>query len=424
MKFIKTIVRTPLFKITSLNSFSVFLKLGIGIVVSKFLAIFVGAEGMALTGNLRNFLTSVESVSTLGFQNGVLKNIVENKNNESELKKIISTVFITLLGIVVLLSIVLFSTSYYLNDLIFGKNYAYSNVFRILALALPWYVATIFLIIIINGFGRFKKVIYINTIGNLIGLIFSLLVIWQYKTFGALLSIIISPSLLFFVAFYFLNKEIDLVKSIKLENFDFQIIKSLSPYILMAFVSSVIGPLVLLSIRNTIIDELGIKQAGYWEAITRISTYYFMFVSTVISVYFLPKLVFATTNKATKNVFFSYFKGIMPLFIIGLLIVYFLRFYIVHILFTNEFLPVTALFFWQLIGDVLKAFSLILGYQFFAKKMTVVFITTEIVSLLIMYFSSVFLISTFGIEGVVMAHTFTYLVYLLILAVIYRKTLF
>lgn len=424
MSFFKTILRTPLFKVTSLNSLSVLLKLGSGIIISKVLAVFVGAEGMALTGNLRNFLTSIESASTLGLQNGILKNIAENRNNESELKKIISTVFVTLLTVVLLLSVVLFSFSHYFNEIIFGKTYAYATIFKVLALALPWYVGTTFLIIIINGFGRFKKVIYINIYGNIIGLIFSLLMIWQYKTFGALLSIIITPSLLFLVAFYFINKDINFIKAVSFNGFNSRVIKEMSPYILMAFVSSVIGPLVFLSIRNNIIDTLGIEQAGYWEAMTRISTYYYMFISTVLTVYFLPKLVFATTDKAFKNVVFAYYKGIMPVFIFGLITIYFLRFFIIKLLFTSAFLPVTGLFLWQLLGDALKAFSLILGYQFFAKKMTVAFVVTEIFSLAIMWLSSTFLIGVFQIEGVVMAHAITYLVYSIVLVIYFRKNLF
>jgi PST family polysaccharide transporter len=73
---------------------------------------------------------------------------------------------------------------------------------------------------------------------------------------------------------------------------------------------------------------------------------------------------------------------------------------------------------------MLKMASWILGYQFFAKKLTTAFIVTELFSLSITYFSSVFLVKVFGIEGVVMAHALTYLVYLLVLGVYFRKSLF
>ena len=85
----------------------------------------------------------------------------------------------------------------------------------------------------------------------------------------------------------------------------------------------------------------------------------------------MPKLAVAKNNQETKNVFWRYYKNIFPLIIIGLTAIYFCRFFIVKILFTNEFLPVTTLFFWQLLGDLLKMASWILGYQFFAKKLTV-----------------------------------------------------
>ena len=424
MEFIKKITQTQLFKISSLNSFSVILKIGIGLITSKLLAVFVGPGGMALVGNLRNFLTSLESISTLGFQNGIIKYTAENEKNENQLKRIIATVFICLLCIAIILSCVLYFFAAFWNKEIFGNNFDYAIVFKALALALPWYATSVFMLSVINGLGQFKKVIWINIIGNGIGLLVSIIMILQFKTLGALLSLVISPALLFFVTFYFINKEINFFRTIRLHQFDFQIIKNLSSYSLMALVSSVLGPLVLLVIRKNIIETVGLEQAGFWETIIRISSYYMLFVTTILSVYFLPKLAVAKNNLETKKVFWSFYQTILPLFIAGLVVVYFLRFFIVNLLFTNAFFPVTTLFFWQLTGDVLKVASLILGYQFFAKKLTVAFIVAELFSLTILYFSSLYFINEFGIQGIVMAQAFDNFVYLLVLMVYFRKSLF
>ena len=424
VKFIKTISRTPLFKVSSLNSISVLLKIGIGLITSKVIAIFIGPSGMALVGNLRNFMTSIESVATLGFQNGIVKYIVNNKDNEIELRKVISTVFLSLLTVSLVLSLGLATFSVYWSDVVFGINFEYSDIFLILALALPWYIVTILLLAIINGLGKFRNVIFSNIIGNLIGLLFSVIVVWHYKTFGALLAIIIPPALLFFVAFYYINKDLHFINTISFRLFDFQILKNLSSYSLMALVSSVFGPLVFLSIRHSIIRHLGIESAGYWEAMNRISSYYLMFISSILTLYFFPRLAFAETKKATRNIFWSYYKTILPIFTFGLLLIYFFRYIIVKLLFTDAFLPVATLFFWQLIGDTLKAASLILGYQFFAKKLTIAFIITELISLSVMFFSCNYLIGVYQIGGVVMAHTITYFIYLIVLVLYFRKTLF
>ena len=424
MKLIKKISQTDLFKITSLNSLSVVFRLFTGLITSKVIAIFIGPSGLALLGNFRNFVGFFETVSTLGFQNGIVKYIAEKKEKETELKHYVATIFIAVFVVSILLSGLLFFISDYWNEFVFGSHYVFGSVFKCFAFALPWYALSLVLISIINGLGKFKNVIYITIIGNLIGLFVSVLLVYTYQTFGALLSIIISPSVLFLISFYYVNKEFPLFSYIRLEFFDLKIIKNLSSYFLMALVSGVVGSLVYLAIRKNIISGIGIQQAGYWEAITRISSYYLLFVSTILSLYFLPKLTVAQNNIETKKVFWSFYKTIFPLFVIGATILYFARFLIVNILFTSAFLPVTPLFFWQLLGDVFKMASWILGYQFFAKKLTLAFIVTEMISFILTYVFSVLFIKMYGLEGVVIAYAAAYFMYWLILVVYFRKSLF
>ena len=184
------------------------------------------------------------------------------------------------------------------------------------------------------------------------------------------------------------------------------------------------GALVSLYIRNSIISQYGENEAGYWEAVNRISTYYLMFVSTLLTVYFFPKLSKAVTNKETQKVFFSYYKTVIPLFGVALIFIFLIKRFIITILLSDEFLPMSELFVWQLTGDFLKACSLILGYEFFAKKMTKAFIITELLSFAILYITATFFIQSFGAQGAVMAHTFTYAIYLLILTFFFRKKIF
>ena len=424
MNSLKKIYQSSIFKITSLNSLSVVIKIAIGLITSKLLAVFVGPSGIALVGNLRNFMTSLENVSTLGFQSGIVKYVAENDKNKSELSKIITTVFISLLLFSLILSAVLFLFSDFFNQYIFDSNASYSIIIKSIALVLPFYAMSIFFLSVINGFGKFKNVILTNILGNIIGLVVSLILIYKYQTFGALLSIVLTPSLLFVVTFYYLNQEISFYKNINIKNFDFRILKNLSSYSIMALVTAVFGPIVFLAIRKNIILNLGINQAGFWETISRISTYYMLFVTTILSVYFLPRLINSESKQETKLVFWDYFKYILLVFVFGIIIIYFSRFQIIKILFTNEFLPVTHLFFWQLIGDVFKVASLILGFQLLAKKMTVAFIISEILSLIILYFTSIYFLKIFGIEGIVIAQALDNFLYLLILAIYFRKSLF
>ncbi len=423
MNILSKIIQNKLFKIATWNSFSVAIKIVSGLLTSKILAVFVGPSGMALVGNLRVFFTSLENISTLGFQNGIVKYVAEAENSDLELKKVLATVTMSLLAVAVVLSSVLYFLASYWNFLLFGEKFDFAFIIKVLAFSLPWYTISVFFTAVINGLGKYKKVIWINTIGNVLGFLLSIVLIINYKTTGALLALVLMPATLFFAAVFFANKEIAFISLFSWKEFDFAILKKLASYTVMTLATAVVGPFVYLAIRKNIILNLGLEQAGYWETMTRISLYYMMFVTTIISVYFLPQLATAKNNLATKKMFLEFYKLVLPLFIVAMVVLYCLRFYIIDLLFTPTFRPVAALFFWQLFGDIFKVAALILGCQFFAKKLTVAFLVTELFSLFMMFFLSTFLLKKYGIEGVVLAQAIDNIIYFFIL-LFYFRTIF
>lgn len=424
LKLITQILQHPVFKITSLNSVSVMIRIVTGLVSTSVVAKVLGPSGVALLGNLRNFITSLETIAVLGFNNGIVKYVAEHNKNQHELQKIISTVFWTLLVASLIVAFPLFILADYWNLKIFGTAYDFSIVFKTLALTTPLFAMNIFLVAIINGLSEFKKVIYINIAGNFIGFVFTILMILQYKTLGALLAMALVPLILFGVSWFWVSRTLSLKQYIKVGLYDFSVIKDLSAYSLMAFVSAFCFPLVYLQIRSEAIATLGIDNAGNWEAMNRLASFYLVFVSTLLSVYFFPKLSQSKTDIETRSIFMDYYKSIIPMFIAGGLLLYFTRDILILLIYSDRFLVLSDLFFWQLLGDLFKVGSLILGYQFFAKRMTIAFLSTEVLSITVLYVSSNFLMKTYGVQGLVMAHAFTYAIYLLILLMMFRKIVF
>ena len=100
------------------------------------MAIFIGAEGMALVGNLRNFVGSVQSISILGLYKGVVKYIAQHKKDTSQLSKILSTVFYLGFIATMLVSFIIYFKADYINDVIFKAYYNYSYVLKILAIVI------------------------------------------------------------------------------------------------------------------------------------------------------------------------------------------------------------------------------------------------------------------------------------------------
>ena len=119
MSWIKSIVKSPLFKIASFNSASLLVRIFTGLLSSKAIAYFIGPSGMALMGNFRNFSSTLEAVGVLGFQNGIVKTVAENKEDKNKVYSLLTTVFYTLLITSLLVSFtVLLGSNYFLKSIL------------------------------------------------------------------------------------------------------------------------------------------------------------------------------------------------------------------------------------------------------------------------------------------------------------------
>ncbi|GGG54785.1 O-antigen translocase [Bizionia arctica] len=423
-RFIKYINNNVLIKVASLNSVSLITRITGGLLTSNAIAHFIGAEGLALIGNLRNFMYSIQSLATLGLYNGVVKYIAEFKSNTVELSKTLSTTFYLGFMSTILVSFFCYFNADYLNGLIFPKYNDYSYVIEILAIALPFYTLNMFAFSIMNGFSKFKILIIINIIGQILAVAVTLILIYKNRIDGALISVVISESLIFLITVVGIVNQRSFIPLIKLSNVRFSTMKKLSSYSVMALFSAMVLPMVAIAIRTYIIDNVGFKEAGFWEAMNRISKYYLMFVSSLLTLYILPRLSELTGAKEFRNEIFNFYKTIIPVFATGLIVIYFLRTYIITLVFSSEFKPVEDLFFWQLLGDFVKVLSMVIANQFLAKRMFWHYIITEAFSVLILYVASVWFIDMYGVKGATIAHFVTYVMYYGMVLLIFSSSLF
>lgn len=413
-----------LFKVAHLNSVTIATKIIAGILTSKAIAIFIGVEGMALIGNLRNFLSAIQSFAILGFYNGFVKTLAKCKDDAFELSKTISTTYYLGFFSTILMSFLCYYNASFINDFLFSATYNYAYVIQVLALALPFYALNMFCFGIMNGFSNFKMLLIINIIGQILGLLVTLYLIYIENIDGALVAAVIAPSLIFLITLVGIINRRNLMPQIKISHVSLSVLKKFAPYAIMALVTAIAIPLTSILIRNFIIEELGIKQAGYWEAMNRISDYYLMFVTSIMTLYIIPRFSEIDNKKEFRKEVFGFYKSIMPLFGLGLLIIYLLRPFVVSLVFSEEFQPVENLFLWQLLGDFVKVLSIVIAYQFLAKKMFAQFIVIEVFLVVILYLTSVYLIELYGVEGAVMGHFFSYLMHYLIVLLVFSNSLF
>lgn len=421
---IKYINSNVLYKVAHLNSATIITKIIAGILTSKAIAVFIGVEGMALIGNLRNFLSAIQSISILGFYNGVVNTIAKFKEDRVNLSKTLSTAYYTCFFSTVGVAFLCYYNAQYINDVLFSSFYDFAYIIKIMALALPFYALNMMSFSIMNGFSNYKMLLIINIIGQILGLLITLLLIYTNHIDGALIAAVVAPSLIFLITLIGIINRRNLLTYIKTDHISFDTLKLFGPYAAMALVTVIGMPLISICIRNYIISEIGIQEAGYWEAMRRISSYYLMFITSIITLYILPKFSKINGKSEFKEEILNFYKSVIPVFGIGLIVLYFLKPLVVPLIFSEAFKPVEDLFFWQLLGDFVKVLALVISYQFLAKKMFMHFILIEVFLLVILYFSSIYLIDEFGVEGAVMGHFLSYIMHYSIVLVIFDTSLF
>ena len=417
---LKWFSKNELLKLSGLNSVAIFFKMATGLFINKLLAVCLAPYGIAFVGNFRDFSQFILGISTLSIEKGVVRYSSEYKNSRSQLSAFISSLFFLFIPISILVAFLVFGFAPRLSLLLF-ESLNYTIQLRVFSVAVPFMVAHSFLLSIINGIEKYKAVVWIGVISNFLYTILMLVLVAWFGLSGALYGIALTPMVLFFTTLFMLKKDWTLLIGISKEKARWLHLNNLCYYALMVAFSAIAFPLLNLFIRNFIIETLGSNKAGYWEAMHRLSIQYMIFIQSLATLYLLPKYAQEKIKNGFVKWAIQFYKMIFPFFMMGLLLLYLLKKYLVILLFSEEFLPMLPLFKWQLLGDVFKAAAWVITFQFFAKRIVLPYILIDLLLVVLLPLLLLFFTKEYGLEGVVMAHFTGYLVYFLVLIMYFNK---
>ena len=108
---------------------------------------------------------------------------------------------------------------------------------------------------------------------------------------------------------------------------------------------------------------------------------------------------------------------------VAALLIYLLRDWVTVTLYSDAFLPMTALFPFQLVGDVLKIAGWLFAYLMLARAMTTAYVVTEIMFAASFFALAVAFVAQYGLVGVTYAHAVNYLAYLIVVWYLTRPLL-
>lgn len=409
-----------LIKTSLLNAIAQVIKLLTLFGLNKILAVYLGPSGFAMIGQFQNVIGISTSVASGAVNTGVTKHTAEQAECESQHYSMWSTAFLIAMTGTILLSFLLNIFRSDLSQSIFHTD-QYENIFLWLSFSIPLLVINNLLLAILNG----KREIHTLVLANIAGSLSSLGVVGALSIFyglnGALIGLTIFQSIALFATLFLCRK----FSWFKLKHFFLPpkliYLKALSKYAIMSLTAIACVHGSQLVIRGDISSSLSFVEAGYWDAMNKLSSAYLGLVISILSVYYLPKLAQIKSPKELRIEVIAIYKLLLPFMLIATLCIFLLKNEIIKILFTDDFIPMRALFSWQLVGDVFKMGSWVVAYIMVGRSLIGRFIFLEIFFASTLIAFSYFFIRIFGIEGSAMAYTVNYFLYWIVVSFMVRK---
>lgn len=366
---IKSVIKSDLVKVTSKTGISSAIKLAANFIVSKILAVFVGPSGLAILGQLNNVGGILQALSTGGITIGVTKYISEYTDDKLAQQKIINnSLKITVICSAICTLFVLLFYKYLGQQ--FFKTDKYNNILLILGATLILFSLNSVITAIVNGLRNFKLYVIINIATSIITLTFTILFVYYMGVYGALLAFVLTPALVFFIAWFLIRKQNWANYTFLKLPTDNSTLKLLGRFSLMAINNAVVGAIAQIIIRSLITGKMSLDVAGIWDGMNRLSSAYLLLITTSIQVYYIPTLSYIQDRKLLWKEIMKTEKIVLPITFVVFVFIYLFRGLIVDLLFTKEFSLMKDVFIYQLIGDLIRISSLLLAYTMYAKAMT------------------------------------------------------
>ena len=404
---------------TVLNGIAQFVKAISSLIINKVIVVLLGSPALLFVGNLKSVFTILQQISGAGVYEGAVKYLSgEYKDRQT----FILQACLSLMLVGFFISTALYFTLYdqILDLLQLGKNDR--NL-------IPWLTGGIVLSLLcfvfhtlmqsfFHGLKSYKIIVQSTLITALLTLVVSTALIYYANKLGLILSVFVpSVTLLLTYCFHF-RKSWHFGRVLLYKPFRLFVFQPVLSFTAMSAVAAIVFPSVLITIRTLLVEHSGVELASYWEGYSRLSMFMSGLAISSISLYYLPKLVEANTGKEMLKVVLWGVKFLFAVAFPAMLLIFLFGSDVISLLYTTNFLKAIFLLKWELLGTFLKLLSFTVSFIMIAKKLTIVFVLSELISGLVFFGLSVLLVEMYGVVGASIAFAGTYFLYLL-WAVIY-----
>lgn len=393
------------------------------IIRSKAAAFFIGPLGIGVLGLLNSTVNIVSQVTKLGVDVTAVKEIAyaNSKNDSKEINRILNLVRRLVLLTGFFGAILTFAFSSVLSSLTFGDG-SYTWAFMCLSIVVLLKQLTAGNLSVLRGFRKHKLLVKANVYAGFLSVIVT---VFCYYFFGikSIVYVILITTFIVFMFSLIFSRAIFNYKSFSNISFkDF--INQGSPMIRLGFYLSLVSVFALMSTyifqiylrKNSDLSEVGFYQAAF----VILNTYVGLVFNALRTDYF-PRLsqVHDDVIKLQNTVLQQ--ARVTTLLITPVAVVFIvLSAIIIEVLYSGEFLVISSLLTWAMLGVVFKSASFTLGYVILAKNDSKLFLKTSLCFNTIFLLLSILGYKYYGLDGIGMAYLVYFLIHFISLKIIVK----
>ena len=392
------------------------------LVAIKLVAWYAGPAGVGKLGQFLSLMSLLAVLAGGGISAAIVKYVAEYRDDPGRLSRLLSAALWYALCASCLMGGIALLLSRQLALWLLGDP-QYAGLIRVLAVAQLGIALVNYILAVINGFMDVRRLAFIQVAGSLVGTVMMIwLSRWQHL-YGALLALVLGQLLWLVVGVPAWWRSSYFRRSMLRLRYDREMTSRLAAFSVMTISSAALGPLVNIAVRDHLAVRFGWEQVGYWQAVSKVSDAYLLFLTTAINIHYLPRLASTHGRAALLHELREAGRYLLPAVVVLAATVYAFRGWVTRLLFTPDFVAANALYGPQLVGDVIKIAAFVLSYLMLAKAMTRLFVIAECV-FAASYLALVWVLTArFGLVGAMYAFALNYLLYLAFNVVVARRYL-
>lgn len=354
----------------------------LGMISVKIMAVVLGPNGLGLLSLIRQTLQTASITSTMGGGTALVQGIASKEGNEKD-NYLITVFWIFVIG-AISTSIVLLLFAPWIAKTIFATNDAQTiGLVRWMVLPVMLMAIYSYLTSVLNGFHAIGRLV----IGQVIVSIVTVFLAYPISklvsngntiAFIWMISVSTLGGLIFYLLIAYKKRWLNpLIVNFK-PRFDKKALKHFWHISSTTLVTGLITTGTLLLLRVMIVRYGGLDSAGIFDVAWTLSMIYIMLVLGSFGTYYLPTLS-GIKNEFARITLMQNILKISLIIVVPLIVtIIVLKPLVIHILYSNEFLPSLEIIRWMLIGDYFKVSSWIFSISVVAYANMKVFFWTEL----------------------------------------------